>query len=492
MKFIKYILTLFICVIAINSCKMDLDLTNPNELSPDTFFKNEVQLESAVNAAYANLQTQGLYSRHMYFMMDNMSHENAGNPQLEADKVQYLNFSWPTNHGAIFSYWDNCYRGINKANFAIVNAEAMEEGLVKESTKMKYIGEAKFMRGLYYFFLVTRFGDVPLYTTIANEGAGKTSKTEIYAQIISDLSAAATSLLDKDAEEFGRATKGAAFALLGKVHLLMGNHQLASDAFLNVLGKYSLVDNYFDNFMDETEDNVESIFDVMFSSKYGGSGSWGGTGTGIAEVTFRDQEYGLTWFNVYPSDMLLDEFEVGDPRYADSFYSNGDLLDPNGAAVPAAIPLGRRAAWKKYHQYYKQTSSNTQSGINFNYLRYADVLLMMAEVENELDNPAVAIAHMNEVRNRPSTNMPNYGSPEMNVIYPVSNKAEILDAIIHERMVELSGEQVRYNDLIRWDIADDVLSGFGFVKGKHELFPIPVREIDANEALTNADQNPGY
>ena len=186
MKILKYILTLGISVLYISSCK-DLDLTNPNQLSPDTFFKNEVQLQSAVNATYPNLQTSGLYARHMYFMMDNMSHENAGNPQLEADKVQYLNFSWTVTHGAIFEYWDNCYRGINKANFAIDNAEAMEPGLVSDATKMKYIGEAKFMRALYYYFLVTRFGDVPLYTTVADEGASKSSQAEVYAQIIVDL-----------------------------------------------------------------------------------------------------------------------------------------------------------------------------------------------------------------------------------------------------------------------------------------------------------------
>lgn len=244
MKFIKYILAGFICVVAVNSCNMNLDLTNPNELSPDTFFQNEVQLKSAVNASYANLQTQGLYSRHMFFMMDNMAHENGGNPQLEADKVQYLDFSWPVNHGAIFLYWDACYRGINKANFAIDNAMAMEDGIVTESTKQKYIGEAKFMRALYYYLLVTRFGDVPLYTSIATEGEAKTPKSGVYAQIIDDLSAAATSLLDRGSEEFGRATKGAAFAMLGKVHLTMGNHQLALDAFANVYGKYSLVDSF--------------------------------------------------------------------------------------------------------------------------------------------------------------------------------------------------------------------------------------------------------
>ena len=113
------------------------------------------------------------------------------------------------------------------------------------------------------------------------------------------------------------------------------------------------------------------------------------------------------------------------------------------------------------------------------------------EPEVGYDIPA-AVGYLNEVRERPSTNMPNYGTAEMDAIYPVSNKTEVFDAIVHERIVELAGEQVRYNDLIRWDMADDVLSGFGFVKGKHELFPIPQRELDANEALTNADQNPGY
>jgi hypothetical protein len=151
MKHIKYILAVFISVLAINSCNMDLDKTNPNQLSPETFFKNEVQLQSAVNATYANLQTQGLYSRHMYFMMDNMSQENAGNPQLEADKVQYINYSWPTNHGAIFMYWDNCYRGINKANFAIDNAELMEEG-ISESAKNGNTGILMINKPLYSYY----------------------------------------------------------------------------------------------------------------------------------------------------------------------------------------------------------------------------------------------------------------------------------------------------------------------------------------------------
>lgn len=493
MKYLKYILAVFISFTAVSSCQMDLELTDPNQLSPETFFKNEIQLQSAVNAAYANLQTRGLYARHMYFMMDNMSQENAGNPQLEADKRQYLEYAWPTNHGAILQYWDNCYRGINKANFAIENAELMEDGVISESAKNKYIGEAKFLRALYYFFLVSRFGDVPLYTTAVFEPAGKSPQADIYNLIISDLESAASTLNSAANEDFGRATSGAANALLGRVHLFRGNYDAAHSALLDVYGEYSLTDNFYDNFMDDTQDNSEAIFDVMFSSNYGGADAWGTTGTGIAEVTFRGQEYGLTWFNVYPSDMTLDEFEAGDPRYADSFWSNGDILDPNGDAVAAEIPLSRRAAWKKYSQYYAQANSDTQSGINFRVIRYADVLLMLAECENEVGTAANAIAYLNEVRNRPSVMMPNYGTAEMDGAgYPVSTKAEIFNAIVHERQVELCGEQVRMNDLLRWGLDDDVLGPFGYDSNKHHVFPIPQNEIDANENLTTSDQNTGY
>ncbi|WPO38761.1 RagB/SusD family nutrient uptake outer membrane protein [Flammeovirgaceae bacterium SG7u.111] len=471
------------------SCKPDLDLVDPNQLSPDTFFKNEVQLQSAVNAIYANFQTQGLYTRHMFFMLDNMSHENAGNPQLEADKVQYLDFSFPTDHGAIFQYWDNCYRGINKANFVLDNVENTEN--VTDAVRNKYKGEAMFLRSLYYFFLVRRFGDVPIYTTIETDPKGRSPKSEVYQLIKDDLSFAAANLRSKgDEADAGRPTSGAANAFLGKVHLYLGEYTEAKAAFAKVTG-YALTDNFYDNFMEETEWNSETVFQVNFTGNFGGS-SWGSTGTGTEEITFRAQEYGVTWFNVYPADKTLDEFEDGDPRYADSFWSNGDIFDPNGEAVVAEIPRGRRAAWKKYSQYYKQANSDMQSGINFNVIRYADVLLMMAEVENELGNIAAAVDYLNEVRNRPSTSMPNYGTAEMNAMYPVTTKAEVMDAIIHERQVELCGEQVRFDDLLRWGKAADFLAGTGFTTGKSELFPIPQNEIDRNEVLSNADQNPGY
>ena len=492
MNYKKIFIAVFLGAIMISSCEDSLELTNPNELSPDTFFKNETQLQSAVNAVYAPLQTRGLYARHMFFMNDNMSQENSGNPQLEADKRQYMDFSFGPAHGAIGQYWEQCYRGINKANFVLDNLENAEG--VTEASKKALAGEARFLRAHYYFLLVTRFGGVPIYETITTEPAGRASADAVWSLIIADLTIVANDLPAKGGNDLGRATSGAAYGLLGKVHLFNGNHSEAKAAFTPIMtGTYSLESNYYDNFMEETENGSESVFEVVMSSQYGGGNTWDFNATGVAEVTFRSQEYGLVWFNVYPSDMLLDEYETDDPRYHDNFYENGDILDPNGSATPAAIPLGRRAAWKKYEQYYKQPNSDTQSGINFKVIRYSDVLLMMAEIENEIGTGADAIAYLNQVRSRPSTDMPHYGTAEMDAAgYSVGSKADIFKAIVHERMVELPGEQIRMNDLLRWGLANEVLSSAGFVSGKHEVMPIPQAEIDTNPEINTEDQNPGY
>src|SRR5690606_20688565 len=171
------------------------------------------------------------------------------------------------------------------------------------------------------------------------------------------------------------------------------------------------------------------------------------------------------WFNVYPSDDLLEEYEDGDPRYTASFYFNGDSFN-NGEGV-VNIPLERKAAWKKYQNYYKRANENINSSINFRVIRYADVLLMMAEAENALGNSDAAIDYLNQVRDR--VDMPNYGTPEMDALYPVSTPGEVFAAIVHERKVELAGEQVRFPDLVRWGMGGQIPN---FVVGKNEVFPI--------------------
>ena len=533
MKIYKYITTalIFGALVLINSCDADkLALTNPNELSPETYFKTESQVQSAVNAVYGSLQTRGLYNRHIFFGYDNMAHENAGNSQLEADKRQYLNFSFDASHGPISAFWESCYRGINKANFVINNREIIDlipDAQLSVAMKDKFEGEAKFLRALYYFMLVDRFGSIPLVLDIPEdqEGTGKSPVADIWAQIEIDLADATSHCLNKTDEDMGRATKGAAWALLGKAHMFQGDYASAMTAFGNVTG-YALEAEYFNNFMEETEHGPEAIFAVEFNIAAGYADRWSSdrSDQGLNESTFRGQEYGVfDWYNVFPSMNLKNEFETAadngvkdDPRYAFCIYEDGDLYN-NGEDTASITPMEQtdgslypRSGWRKYANYYKQPSEGSvagqASGINMHIIRYADVLLMMAECEANSPggNLATAVGYMNEVRARADVDMPLYGTGGMDAIYPVGTLADFMVALEHERKVELCAEQVRFPDLVRWgrlaDFMVEVLpelplmeqNDLVFNPSTHVLWPIPQGEINANVNLTNADQNPGY
>jgi len=492
MKKYKIILTILAGIFIVNSCsESDLELVSPTQLSPDTFFSNEAQVQAAVNASYANLQTFALYGRLMFYMLDNMSHENAGNSAQEGDKVTYADFSFDSSNNQIKDYYDSCYRGVNKANFVINNADlinALSDEQLSPQRKAKYIAEARFLRAHYYWLLATRFGGVPIQSIDSPEGAPKASKQQVVDLIIADLTFASSNLLSKSVEDNGRANKGAAQAFLGKVLLYEEEYALALNAFDNMSG-YGLENNYFDNFKEETEHGIESVFEVEYNINLGTGAKWDTPvgATGPNHATFRGQDYGvLNWFNVYPSDDLVAEFEPGDNRFQGSFYVPGDTYN-NGANIFvegdfAASDNVRTIAWKKYQNYYKQTSENEESGINVKVIRYADVLLMMAECQNNLGSQGQAITLINQVRSRAGlAGLPtNLG------------QQQVFEEIVSERKVELSGEQVRFDDMIRWGIVGSELSDTNFQSGKHELWPIPDAAISTNANMTSADQNPGY
>tara|TARA_R110002049_G_scaffold232088_8_gene404654 strand:+ start:3961 stop:5451 length:1491 start_codon:yes stop_codon:yes gene_type:complete len=496
MKKYRFILTVLFGILAINSCSdKDLELSNPNELSPETYFANEAQVQAAVNAAYANLQPFGLYGRLIWYMMDNMSHEQNPNGQQEADKVTFYDFSFDSSNGQIADYWDGCYRGINKANFVIGNQDKinkLSEGELSAIRKNKFIAEAKFLRAHYYWLLVNRFGNIPLLNGDFTQPEGKpiSPKADVIALIIDDLTFAKANLLPKSTEEKGRATKGAAQAFLGKVLLYQKQYGPALTAFKEMSG-YDLETNYYDNFMEETEHGIESVFEVEYDLSLGTGAKWDSpvVGQGQNHANFRGQDYGnLDWFNVYPSEDLLAEFEPGDKRFAGSFYVPGDTyLNGTKTMLPSNFAENggniRPAAWKKYQNYYKQQSENSESGINAKVIRYADVLLMMAECANEVETQSTAVGYINRVRLR--ADVP---------LLPLTglSKSQVFEAIVHERKVELAGEQVRFDDLLRWGRAATFLAGTNFQVGKNELWPIPDKEIASNPNVTAEDQNPGY
>jgi tetratricopeptide (TPR) repeat protein len=417
-RFKKYSIPalVFSALVLIFSCNAKkLELVNPNELLPSTYFTTPIQVESAVNAIYGSMQTTGMYNRGMWYGNDNMAHENTCNPQQEADKRQWLNFTFDATHGLIEAYWNSCYRGINKANFVINNAQKINDVIPVEEMsqvlKNKFVGEAQFMRALYYFWLVVKFGDVPIYLGVdqVTEALGVERKptSEVWALIEADCLSAAENLLDKSVEQSGRATKGAAWALLGKARLYQGKYQLALDAFNEITG-YDLEPVYFNNFMEETENGQESLFEVQFSIAAGYGDQWSSdrSDAGKNEATFRGQEYGvLNWFNVFPSQDLWNEFETAadngvktDPRRGYCIYQNGDLYNnntmtmvidstivyaPNSTTV--IIDHYQRRGWRKYSNYYKAATegavAGNESGINMKVIRLADVILMKAECE---------------------------------------------------------------------------------------------------------------
>jgi starch-binding outer membrane protein, SusD/RagB family len=537
----KSVVSTIFMLLFLYSCNVDkLELTNPNELTPDNFFKTEAQVQQAVNAIYANLQTDGLYQRTLFYTMDFMAFEQlyTTDPIYE----QFLNYSFDANNVFIREYWKRCFAGIYRANFVINNEDAINkipEGLMSQVKKNKYIGEAKFLRALYYFLLITRFGDVPLYlgVTADEKGLARTPKAEVWAQIETDLAAAAEKCLPKNMEEKGRATSGAAWALLGKAHLFQANeskdladYTAAKNAFLNIINdheNYALEDRYSNNFEEETEHGPESVFEVEFNPALGTANLWSSdNGSGLNECSLRGVEYGfMNWYGAYPFQDLVEEFETAadngvkdDPRLGYCIYQTGDLYN-NGIDTAVLYndtirywedgvlhkEIRFQYGWKKYQNYYKKKYESYYSGINTKVIRLADVLLMMAETENELGSIPEAINYLNQVRNRADVMMPNYGTPTMNIIYPVTNQEQLRKAIEHERKIELCSEQVRINDLIRWRrleafIREEAIPKLpyylkdliSFDPAIHYLWPIPQSEIDSNPAITENDQNYGY
>jgi hypothetical protein len=245
------------------------------------------------------------------------------------------------------------------------------------------------------------------------------------------------------------------------------------------------------------EFNAESLFEVAFSYDFGGS-SWDGTGQGTqTEVTFRGQEYGPNaWRNVIPSVSLLNEYEKAangdpkdDPRYQESFYFIGDKYFNNTRTLTDMQGNDPKISWKKYQRIYKAADEEQRSGINMRIIRYTEVLLNLAECENALGNDAAAIDLLNEVRSRPGVEMPPY--PTAN--YPVNSPDEVFRAVMHERRVELAGEQVRDKDIVRWRTLGKLTTEpIPYYEPKHALAPIPQQEIDSNAEISQEDQNPGF
>lgn len=496
-----YILLFPMALLVISACSEDfLDKNDPTVLVVSNFYQDETQVEQALNGVYGQLQPlisdQWQYNE---FITDNTTlHFNQGNrgqgPALEALEFWQINSST----GNITNLYNMIYSNMVNVNTTLAR---LENTTINEDVKRRFEGELKFVRAYYYFLLVQYFGEVVIMTEPLNTPSeaydyAREPVEKVYELVISDLGFAADVLpVSYNESNVGRATQGAALSLLGKVYLTINAYEQAISTLNQVLPLgYSLLENYADVFDPQNKNHEESIFDVQFQGdNLLGEGSsfiytFAPRESGGAVIDFPGQDGG--GWNIPSLDMIA-AYEEGDLRKEASLNEGYTNLEGEWVPVPYIT---------KYHH------PHTIRGItndNWPVLRYADVLLMLAEAINEVSGPTEeAYGYLNEVRARAGLD-------------PLSglNKESFRTAVLKERRMELAFENHRWFDLKRTKTIDELVSfmnaygekersnpttsreGIPFSGGDFQfeayeaLFPIPADELRINDELT---QNTGY
>ena len=479
-----------ISIAGIYSCKK-LDENPSSVIVAQQFYKTASDATSAVNAAYSTLNSDPagdfpLYGRQLNLLVENGSDNQVYSPSNTNPDVRALGTAtYISSNSRVQKVWQQLYYGINRANIAIDNIPAIQ---MDTTLRDRLVRESKFIRGLLYFNLVRLYGAVPLILhnpTTINPNAllvSRTSVDSVYLQIVNDLKDATNLPKSYGGADLGRATGGAAHTLLAKVYLTRQDWSGAL-AQLNVVINggygYALFPNYYDAFQKATKNGKEHIFSVQFETNLGAVNSTQYLSESF--TSFNTQ----TWPIDVPADSSLYRlYSATDTRRAVTFYSSVY----NAATGQTVVYSNQYVPYFNKFVDYSLTplSIQAQSGINYPVLRYADVLLMYAEAQNELSGgpTADAYAAINQVRTR--ANVPNLTAS--------LNQSDFRDSVFLERRKEFIQEGHRWFDLVRQGgttLVDALhkIPAKSAASAKNTLFPIPLVEVQLNSKLT---QNPGY
>ena len=493
MKYSKIVLLIFslLSCIAITSCQ-DLLTENPKSfLTPENFPKTEKDAIAATNAVYSRLMSS---PRELYyaFVPSDEAFQGYHNKRPLTYFAGLNGLDEDTN-----SLWQEAYAGISRANTVIDYVPLVE---MNETTKKRIVGEAKFLRAYYYFGLVRKYGDIPIVSKVLT-GAGdfvgikRSPVSEVYKLIKQDLLDSKPVLPDSyPVADIGRATKWAATGILAKVYLTLGEWGEAIKQCDEIIssGQFGLIADYNKLFLVENELKLfpnkngtlvnENIWDVQYAVDERPNTITQQTGSRDKTIGGNKAIYG-GFENMIPPNTFLAMFEKGDKRLAISYITtvNGHVLQ--STTTPGAGPISG-----KYHNLTSGPPIPANSGNNIYVIRYADVLLMRAEAENELNGPANAYSFINLVRERA-------GIPALSGL---SNEA-FRTSIRKERATELSFEGHRRYDLLRWGIFVETIKNStspflkepgAAIQDYHKLLPVPYNEISASNG--SIVQNPGY
>ena len=477
---------------------------NPSStITSGQFYKTQSDGIAAVNAIYTTLNSDQagdfpMYGRQLNLMTDNATDNQNFSPSNTNPDVRALSTAtYVSANGRILKNWQQHYYGINRANIAVDGITGIPaSAFTTAGLQTRLINEAKFIRALLYFNLVRLFGDVPLIlhnpssVDITTLQVPRTSRDSVYAQIISDLTDASALPASYTGADIGRATGGAAHALLAKVYIYRRDWTDAQTQLLAVLNAgtfsgatgnygYGLFSNYGDAFAKATKNGIEHIFSVQFVTNGG-------------EVNaYQELSLSFSSFNpgTYPADIPSDSsvsqlFDSTDTRKAVTFYTSvynaatGQTVVFNNPYTPY---------FNKFVDYSLNPLNNqATSGINFPVIRYADVLLSYAEVQNELSGGPTADAYtaLNQVRSR----------AHVAPLTPGLGQSDFRDSVFLERRKEFIQEGQRWFDLVRQGVnvylaAQLKIAAHSAVTAKDTLYPIPITEIQLDPLLT---QNPGW
>lgn len=474
-RYNKYICSLILCILTSSCSNSLLELTPETINVVNNYFKTEEQLLKGVNGAYATLQYKGQYGL-ANFVFGELPSDNTWEEVPANDNGYYGQldeFNMTSSNTIIKDSWRHNYIGIQQCNVIINRIDAVD---MNAENREQIKGKMMFLRALMYFNLVRIFGDVPLVLTETEDpnsyfGQGRTNKEQVYNAIKEDL-IEAVKLLKDEAPVKERACKAAAQALLGKVYLTLCEYDNAIPVLEAVAmnPRYDLLDDPDDIFNPDNKGNKEIIFDVQFESGLNGDSE----GNDMLRMFSPSGTINGAKGHNLPTHEVYDLFDDYDKRKTAYFKQ---------------YPQSMHYASNKI----KQTSDKVQDcGSNAIVLRYADVILMLAEcyankgTQNDLN---LANIYLKRIRERAIEDLSyvNY-----------TTKDELLKEISLERRKELVCEGHRWFDLIRTGKAIEVMTNYfehatgynGVVVAEFNLVqPIPLGQIDTDPSIV---QNEGY
>lgn len=502
MKQIKYWVIALVLAFTLSGCEDFLTVQSPDELTSDSFWRDKSDAESGLAAAYAKLEasTDTWEFPEVFFPVE-AYREDIIAPGADAynypNWIELANFTYTNGNSQFSMYWRDNYYGINYANQVIENVPNIPTDKITEEERAMIQNEAYFLRGYYHLKLLMNWEQIVIrdkYITSTEElDKALASRSETWDFIIGDLTKATGLPATRSSDNMGRATKGAAYAFLGWAHLTRAYEESdkkteslnAAVAALNSVTGYELEKELRSLFDGTNKNSKEGIFELQLTLN---------TANGARYRTQLHRFIGCSelwgWDEILPTERLMQEYKKEgkiattgryDSRlyetifFRDDYFNDPEAGNVYGYTYDDWFDDADKPAFRKYMPADFDGMNSNYFAPNIMLMRYTNVLLMKAEALNELGQTADAIPLINQVRAR--ADMPPMKG---------SNKEEVKAQIEHERMLEFPLENQRFYDLRRWGKTKEALDAVkrnGFDPSKHNFYPIPIQEVNTNNAI---------